>query len=128
MTQGFDVRASARYVPISPQKARLVLDLVRGNDVVEAMVAAATAQTVDRQVINIGSGIETSMNGIAQRVIETTGKQVEWMYKEDQNPGPSRMCADIRLAREKLGYKPRVTLEEGLKRMVELDPRFQSTE
>jgi large subunit ribosomal protein L22 len=37
MTQGFDVRASARYVPISPQKARLVLDLVRGNDVVEAM-------------------------------------------------------------------------------------------
>ncbi len=37
MTQGFDVRASARFVPISPQKARLVLDLVRGSDVVEAM-------------------------------------------------------------------------------------------
>ncbi len=103
-------------------------DFVYLDDVVEAMVAAATAQTVDRQVINIGSGIETSMNDIAQRVIETTGKQVEWMYKEDQNTGPSRMCADIRLAREKLGYKPRVTLEAGLKRMVELDPRFQSTE
>ncbi len=37
MTQGFDVRASVRYLPISPQKARLVLDLVRGSDVNEAL-------------------------------------------------------------------------------------------
>src|SRR3970040_1700586 len=32
-----DIRAHARYIPISPQKARLVVDLVRGSSVVEAL-------------------------------------------------------------------------------------------
>jgi large subunit ribosomal protein L22 len=32
-----DIRAFARHIPISAQKARLVLDLVRGKDVVEAL-------------------------------------------------------------------------------------------
>ena len=100
-------------------------DFVYLDDVVEAMVAAATAQTVNRQVINIGSGIETSMTAIAQHVMEAVGIQADWMYKEDQDPGPLRMCADISLAREKLGYKPNVSLQEGLKRMVRLDSRFQ---
>jgi large subunit ribosomal protein L22 len=33
-----DIRAHARYIPHSPQKVRLVLDLVRGKDVQEALV------------------------------------------------------------------------------------------
>ncbi|TDI85915.1 MAG: 50S ribosomal protein L22 [Chloroflexi bacterium] len=37
MANGFDVRATHRYLRISPQKVRLVLDQVRGEDVVEAM-------------------------------------------------------------------------------------------
>ena len=44
MTQELDVRASARYVPMSPQKIRLVLDLVRGSDVVEALDVLAFSQ------------------------------------------------------------------------------------
>ncbi len=32
-----DIRAHARHVPISPQKVRLVVDMVRGKDVLEAM-------------------------------------------------------------------------------------------
>ena len=32
-----DIRAHARFVPISAQKVRLVIDLVRGKDVVEAL-------------------------------------------------------------------------------------------
>ena len=31
------IRALARFVPLSPQKVRLVLDLVRGKDVIEAL-------------------------------------------------------------------------------------------
>ena len=37
MDEAFDVRATARYVPMSPQKVRLVLDLVRGRDATEAL-------------------------------------------------------------------------------------------
>lgn len=103
-------------------------DFVHVDDVVEAMVAAATAPTVDRLVINIGSGDETSIRDLAQFVIEAVGKTTEWMYMENQDVGPSRMCADISLARAKLGYRPHVKLQEGLERMVEQDPRFQEIE
>ncbi|MDF1500635.1 MAG: NAD-dependent epimerase/dehydratase family protein [Anaerolineales bacterium] len=100
-------------------------DFVHRDDVVEAMVAAATAPTIDRTVINIGSGTETSIKQLGQYVIEALGSGGEWIYKEDQDPGPSRMCADISLAREKLGYKPRYGLKEGLEHMIRQDTRFQ---
>ena len=39
MNDSIDVRAKVRYVPISPQKVRLVIDTVRGMDAVAAMSA-----------------------------------------------------------------------------------------
>jgi UDP-glucose 4-epimerase len=103
-------------------------DFVYLDDVVEAMVASATAPTVDRQVINIGSGVETSLRSLTQHVLEAVGTSAEWMYMEEHDPGPSRMAADIGLARSKLGYKPLVSLQEGLERMVAMDQRFQPPE
>ena len=100
-------------------------DFVYIDDVVEAMVAAATAPGIDRQVINVGSGRETSILELAQTVAETADTDVNWIRKEDQDPGPSRMCADIDLARERLGYEPKVVLSEGLQRMLNRDSRFQ---
>ncbi len=103
-------------------------DFVYMDDVVEAMVAAATAPTVDRLMINIGSGSETSVKELSQKVLEAVGSKAEWIFKEDQDPGPSRMCADIQLAKEKLGYQPRYSLQEGLARMIRKDHRFQVPE
>ncbi len=106
-------------------KGNQTRDFVYLSDVVEGMVAAATAPTIDRQVINIGSGVETSIRELAQLAIEAVGSSVEWIYKEDQDPGSSRMCADISLARSKLGYRPVVSLQEGLQRTIAKDPRLQ---
>ncbi len=102
-------------------------DFVYLTDIVEAMVSAATAPTVDKSVINVGSGVETSIRKLAQEVLEAVGSSAEWLYKEDQDIGSSRMCADISQAKKKLGYKPRVSLQEGLERMVAEDHRFQLT-
>jgi UDP-glucose 4-epimerase len=106
-------------------KGEQTRDFVYLDDVVEGMVASATAPTVDRQVINIGSGVETSLRSLTQNVLEAVGTSTEWMYMEEHDPGPSRMCADIGLARSKLGYKPRLSLQEGLERMLATDERFQ---
>lgn len=100
-------------------------DFIYLDDVVDAMVASATAPTVDRAVINIGSGQGTSIRDLSQLILETTNSDVERIFKEDQDPGAGRMCADIQLAALKLGYKPRYSLKEGLEKMVELDERFQ---
>ncbi len=106
-------------------KGEQTRDFVYLDDVIAAMVAAASAPTINRSVINIGSGTETSIQSLGQAVLEAVGIKSEWIYKEDQDTGPSRMCADIRLARETLGYKPRFSLQEGLERMISKDPRFR---
>lgn len=50
----FDVKASARFIPMSPQKVRLVADLVRGMDVVEAMETLAfTPNAASRPVMKV---------------------------------------------------------------------------
>ncbi len=103
---------------------RQTRDFVYVDDVIEAMVAASTAPAVNRRVINVGSGVETSIRDLAQLVIEAVGRPAEWIFKEDLDAGPSHMCADIQLARRKLGYQPHVALEQGLERMIRQDPRF----
>ncbi|MBN1264228.1 MAG: NAD-dependent epimerase/dehydratase family protein [Anaerolineales bacterium] len=99
-------------------------DFIFIEDVIDAMVAASTAPTVDRQVINIGSGIEHSILNIAQAVIECLEKEAHWIFSEDSDPGPNRMCADMSLAQEKLDFFPRVSLEEGLRLTALRDDRF----
>jgi len=101
-------------------------DFVYLDDVVDAMIAASTAPTIDRKVINIGSGEETSIHALADLVHQETGLDVEKLYTDNQNPGADRMCADIQLARIKLGYEPKISIEEGIRRMLEEDPRFQA--
>jgi UDP-glucose 4-epimerase len=101
-------------------------DFVYVDDVVEAMVASATAPSIDRHVLNIGSGTETSIRSLAQHVVEAVSSGAEWIYMADQDPGPSRMCANISLAKMKLGYQPHVSLQEGLSLMISKDPRFQA--
>jgi len=101
-------------------------DYVFVDDVVNAMVAAATAPGVERLRINVGSGTETSIRELANLVIQVTKSKAEVMYNPRTNAGVSRMCADLTLAREKLGYRPRVSLAEGLRLTLERDLRFKN--
>jgi UDP-glucose 4-epimerase len=100
-------------------------DYVFVEDVVNAMVAAATAREVNRLVINVGSGQETSVREVANQVLSVTNSNAEVIYNPRTDPGVSRMCANISLARERLGYQPRIPLAEGLRLTLERDPRFR---
>jgi len=102
-------------------------DYIYAYDVVEAMMAAATATGVDRQVINVGSGTETSALELARLVIQITGSHSEVLTNPGESGGVSRMCADMSLARQLLNFTPRVSLAEGLRLTLLQDPRFQHT-
>jgi UDP-glucose 4-epimerase len=104
---------------------RQTRDFIYLDDAVDAMAAAATAQSVDRQVINVGSGRETSVRELAELVAQATGQRAEVLYSKAENGGVSRMCADIRLAEEKLNFRPRTGLAEGLRLTLARDPRFE---
>ncbi len=105
---------------------RQTRDYVFVDDVVNAMVAAATADEINRLVINVGSGLETSVRELANQVLDVTKGKAEIMFNPRNDPGVSRMCADLSLARERLGYRSRISLAEGLRLTLERDPRFRN--
>lgn len=100
-------------------------DYIFVDDVVQALTASSTAEGINRLTINIGSGVETSIRELAKQVIDITGKQPEIVYNIRNDGGPSRMCADLTTAQEKLGFKPRTPLTIGLKSVYEKDQRIR---
>ena len=132
----------AAHAPVIPRFLSLALEgaslVVNGNgaqtrdyvyvdDVVEALVAAATARDVNRQVINVGSGQETSVRDLISEVYRATGRQVEPIYNKNEGAGVSQMRADISLAAQKLNFRPKIFLSEGLRLTLEHDQRFKLT-
>ncbi len=99
-------------------------DFVYIDDVIDALVAASTAPDIDRQVINVGSGTETSINEVISTLENTLGRELEPIYNASGVSGVACMCADMTQARTLLGFTPRVTLGEGLRLILERDPRF----
>lgn len=99
-------------------------DYVFLDDVVAAMTVAATASGVNQLTINVGSGRETSIRELVHMVLEITGCHPEIIYNPRSDTGPNRLCADLRLAEQKLNYHPKVSLEEGLRLTLERDPRL----
>jgi UDP-glucose 4-epimerase len=99
-------------------------DYVFVADVVRCMIAAATAPGLNHAALNVGSGSETSVRELVRQVLEITRSKSEVVSNPHTDPGVSRMCADLTLAREKLGYQPRISLAEGLRLTLERDIRF----
>ena len=101
-------------------------DYVYVEDVVRAMVAASTAPDIDRLVVNVGSGHETSVRDLASLIVELTESKAEVLYTPRNDPGVSRMCADLTLAGEMLSFEPRTGLRDGLLLTLEKDVRFRN--
>lgn len=106
---------------------RQTRDFVYVSDVVAALTAAATAKDVNRKVLNIGSGVETGIAELVTQIQRVTGQSPNLIYNSEKSGGVPRLVADISRARMLLGYMPQVSLEEGLRRTVAEDPRFQTT-
>lgn len=101
-------------------------DFVYVEDIIAALVAAATASDVDRLVINIGSGQETSINQLVEQTAAAIGREPHILHNRQEEGGVSRLVADVQLAREKLDWVPQVSLQEGLRRILAEDPRFRA--
>ena len=100
-------------------------DFVYIDDVVEALVTAATAHGIDRQVINVGLGQETSVNELVRAIERITGRETHPLHVPSQSGGVNRLVANLASARGWLNYEPQVDLQMGLRLLLERDPQFQ---
>ncbi len=90
-------------------------DYIYIDDVVEALVAASKLDDTHELVINIGSGVETSVSEVLDLAKQISGASPEVVYNQWRPGGPDRMCADLTLAREILGFEPKISLETGMR-------------
>jgi UDP-glucose 4-epimerase len=93
-------------------------------DAVDATVLAATSQRAVGEVFNVGTGIETRVNQLAEILIRVTGARVtpEHIDRRDVD-NIRRRVVNIEKTRRALRWVPEVTLEEGLRRTLEWQKR-----
>jgi nucleoside-diphosphate-sugar epimerase len=96
------------------------------DDVVRALVAAATAGGISRQIINVGTGRGTSVSDLVRLIEKVTGRQAKTIVNPSVTGGVTSLVADTRQARNLLNYEPQVPLEQGLTWLIERDPQVSS--
>lgn len=69
--------------------------------------------------VNLGNPGEITMKDLAEKIIATTSSSSKLLYERGATDDPQRRCPDITLADVKLGWKPKVLLEEGLGKTIE---------
>jgi UDP-glucose 4-epimerase len=95
------------------------MDLVYIDDVTDANIAAMESEVSD-EVFNVASGEETSLLQLLNAVLKVTGStlQPEFQPARSVNPVPRRL-ASTKKAENLLGFKAKVGLEEGLRRLID---------
>jgi NAD dependent epimerase/dehydratase len=100
-----------------------VRDLTFVSDTVEGFVAIANCERALQQVFNLGSGEAVAIGDLAQKIIALMGAKVTVIEDPERvRPDGSevmQLISNHEKVREVVGWKPRYTLEEGLKETIE---------
>jgi UDP-glucose 4-epimerase len=97
---------------------RQTMDFVYVDDVARANIMAAQAP-VSGEVLNVGSGSETSLLQLAETLLRVMGSDLQVEFGPERSINKvSRRLADTTRARERIGFQAVVDLEEGLSRLV----------
>jgi UDP-glucose 4-epimerase len=98
-------------------------DLVYVEDVAAANLAASERPlegltSIDARAFNIGTGVETSVNRLAELLAKAGGSQTAVRHAPARAGELLRSALDVRKAERGLGWRPRVALPEGLARTL----------
>jgi nucleoside-diphosphate-sugar epimerase len=98
---------------VAPWVAR---DFVYVDDVLDALLDFEAVARLRGEVFNLGTGVETTLAEVVELVRELTGSrsEVRWGALAPRQWDTDRWVADPSLAAERLGWRPRHGLREGL--------------
>jgi UDP-glucuronate decarboxylase len=88
------------------------------SDLITALAGLMNTEGV-RGPMNLGNPGEFTVLELAEKVLQLTGSRSRITPRSLPSDDPVRRCPDISQAREKLGWEPRVGLDEGLGRTIE---------
>lgn len=102
----------AGEVPVIFGDGEQTRDFVYVDDVVQAYIAAL--KKGGGELVNIGTGVETSVNGLFEQLAELADFEGRPEYAPRREGELDRIALDIARAAAVLGWKPRTRLEDGL--------------
>ena len=85
------------------------------SDWVDATIKLIYKDGLEGEVFNIGSDKETKIIDLANMIVKLTDSKSRIKFLPPRPDDPPRRAADITKAKEKLGWYPKVPLEDGLK-------------
>jgi dTDP-L-rhamnose 4-epimerase len=116
----FATRLRNGRAPIVFEDGRQTRDCVHVTDVARAFATALESSAADGRVLNVGTGSAISVASLATTIAETLGSSIEPEILGEFRPGDVRHCyADVRLARELVGFEAEISLEDGIPDVVE---------
>ncbi|MGQ4832893.1 MAG: GDP-mannose 4,6-dehydratase [Candidatus Asgardarchaeia archaeon] len=95
-------------------------DFVNVKDVVSSVILAMERLNIQGEAFNIASGVEVSIKDLAEIILRISGRQdLSPIFEAFRTGDIARSVASIEKAKKLLGYNPKVSLEEGLKEVIE---------
>ena len=88
-------------------------------NVVRANILAATVPGIRHEIFNVANGRDNTVLGLCQALNKVMGKDIKPLFLPVRAGDVFRTCADISKIKSKLGFRPQVGFEEGLKRTVD---------
>ena len=118
LTQALNGAAEIRLGHLDPKR-----DLTFVEDTARAFLAAAETPGIEGEVIHFGRGQAVSVGELAQRCLDAVGSKARIIsVPERQRPEKSEvglLLCDASKARRRLGWTPKVSLDEGLRRTAD---------
>jgi nucleoside-diphosphate-sugar epimerase len=105
--------------PVIHGDGRQTRDFTYVANVVHGNLCAIAAARTHGETVNVACGGSYSVGYLYEQVQQQLGVGIAPRFGERRAGDVDHSCADIRLAKELIGYEPIVSFEEGLRRTIE---------
>ncbi len=107
---------------------RILRDFIYVEDIVDCMLMTAIADNAYGEVFNVGTGIPVSFVELAKKIVEIAGSgkaQFTEFTQERKEVEPGDYYTDISKIKRATGWKPKIPLDEGIKRTIEYYRKYK---
>lgn len=94
-------------------------DLLYVGDLIDFIDLSLEKQESSCELYNVGLGQGIKIKDLVKKVIKVSGKDLEMKYDLSKPTLPTSLFLDCEKAEKQLGWKPKYSLEEGLKKTIE---------
>jgi UDP-glucose 4-epimerase len=110
----FIAKVLAEKNPVIFGDGKQTRDFTHVSDVVNANLLAATTEKAKGKIVNIGTGTEISILNLASMILKLCKSGLDPAFSDPKPGDIRRLVANISLAKEIIGYEPKVLLKKGI--------------